>query len=290
MNNNTELNQETKTKWRNILNHETEKDFLKLLEEEIKTENFVLKKQNGIYGDIIYINLLVEDINTGDEFFTISYKPKEGISSKVTFLRKDVDYKENLKTFEHFVKELSNELNDKLSIRDYEELRKEDKKLKEIFEETKNIWNDVIFFEENILEYSSNSLGSLYNMMGDLRELLGSNIIINNYRIIDENIKEETPFEFMYSVRDKANEPLLYIIITSLAEDYDFLDLFFKTDDVKIREEILNVSKILKNDFYERAEIQIEKDRKEYEEDMAKMIEVAESLFDEEEPNQVLEI
>ena len=47
--NNTQLNQETKTKWCNILNHETEKDFLKLLEEEIKTENFVLKKQNGIY-------------------------------------------------------------------------------------------------------------------------------------------------------------------------------------------------------------------------------------------------
>lgn len=34
MNNNTKLSQETKAKWNNMLNHETEKDFLKLLEKK----------------------------------------------------------------------------------------------------------------------------------------------------------------------------------------------------------------------------------------------------------------
>lgn len=292
MNNNTQPNQNTKTKWHNILNHETEKDFFKLLEYyNIPTKNFVLKKQKGFYGDVISINLLVEDIDTGDELFIISYKSQEEISSKVTFLRKDAEYEDNLKTFKQFVEELDKELANKLPRRDYDELRKENtKKLKEIFEETKDIWNDVIFFEENILNYSSNSLGSLYNIVDDLRDLLGSNIIINNYRVIDENIREETQFEFIYSVRDKANEPLLYIIMTGFVEDYDYLDIFFKTDDIKIREEILDVSKILKDDFYQRAEIKIEKDRKEYKETMAAMEEMAKKLFDEEESEQVLEI
>lgn len=116
-------------------------------------------------------------------------------------------------------------------------------------------------------------------MIDDLRSLLGSNIIINNYRVIDENIREKTQFEFMYSVRDKANEPLLYIMLTGFVKDYDFLDIFFKTDDIKIREEILYVSKILKDDFYQRAEIKIEKDRKEYKETMAAMEEIAKNFL-----------